>query len=361
MNNIIDPTLGCFEFVPPTSPQFQYSGRIDFTKEEAPIFIYPYTFIKTVFTGTSIKVVISNLHQYWDNYLGYIIDGKQEKVLLPSSYEPVCITLAEGLEDKEHTLFVFKRMDACHHLIFYGLILEQGAIVNKPSPKPSRKIEFYGDSVTAGEVSEAVDYVNKSDPEHHGEYSNSWYSYATITARTLNAQIHNIAQGGIALLDNTGWFSEPDYMGLESTYDKLCYNTAIAPSSKWDFEQYIPHVVVVAIGQNDNNPVDYMKEDYFGEKAEYWRDKYQDFIKKIRLFYPKATIILTTTILNHDSSWDRAIDEVCIRLNDNKIHHFLYKRNGMGTPGHIRVSEAEEMAFELSNYIESLGEGIWNI
>lgn len=47
----------------------------------------------------------------------------------------------------------------------------------------------------AGEVSEAVDYVEKEDPEHNGEYSNSWYSYSWMTARKLGAQIHDIAQG----------------------------------------------------------------------------------------------------------------------------------------------------------------------
>ena len=86
---------------------------------------------------------------------------------------------------------------------------------------PPRRIEVYGDSVSAGEVSEAVDYVAKSDPEHNGEYSNSWYSYAWIAARKLDAQLHDIAQGGVALLDNTGWYHEPDYIGMEHVWNKI--------------------------------------------------------------------------------------------------------------------------------------------
>ena len=42
------------------------------------------------------------------------------------------------------------------------------------------------------------------------------------------------------------------------------------------------------------------------------------------------------------------------------MHHYMYKRNGAGTPGHLRIPEAEEMAEELTAYIESLGDGIWN-
>lgn len=44
--------------------------------------------------------------------------------------------------------------------------------------KTDKRIEVYGDSVSAGEVSEAVDFVGKEDPEHEGGYSNSYYLMA---------------------------------------------------------------------------------------------------------------------------------------------------------------------------------------
>lgn len=85
-----------------------------------------------------------------------------------------------------------------------------------------------------------MEYVGKTDPEHNGEYSNSWYSYAWMTARNLNAQIHDIAQGGIALMDKTGWFCEPDAGGIESTWDKIQYNPLLGATVKWDFDRYTP-------------------------------------------------------------------------------------------------------------------------
>lgn len=347
------------QFVSPISPQLQYSGRIDFSNILSPIFIYPYSSISTIFTGTSIKILVQNHHQYWDNYLGYTLDGVQGKVLLPKENNITCITLAENLEDKEHHLFLFKRMDACHHFTLHGLILLEQSELKRPSAKPVRKMEFYGDSITAGEVAEAIDYIEKEDPNHNGEYSNSWYSYATITARKLNAQIHTIAQGGIALLDKTGYFHAPNYIGMETAYDKLSYNTDIAPSTLWDFRQYTPQVVVVAIGQNDNHPKDYMKEDYSSKYSVAWRNHYKTFIHNLRNHYPTSTIILKTSIMYHDVSWDNAIEEVCRQIDDPKIHHFLYQKNGIGTPGHIRISEAEQMANELVKFIESLGDDIW--
>lgn len=344
--------------ITPEHLALQYEGRIDFDNAQAPVLVYPCTSIGMKFTGTTLRVTLENNRSCWDNYMGYILDGKQEKVKLPESGK-VTLTLAENMEDKEHELLLFKRMDSCHIVTFYGFEVDDAAVVSRPDPLPNRRIEVYGDSVSAGEVSEAVEYVGKQDPEHQGEYSNSWYSYSWMTARMLNARIHDIAQGGIPLLDNTGWFAAPNYKGMESCYDKIEYHPDLSEPKLWDFSKYRPHVVIVAIGQNDNHPEDYMAEDYEGEKAVYWRKRYKEFILKLRGHYPKAEIILTTTILCHNSNWDKSIQEVYQQLKDPKIHHFLYSNNGCGTPGHIRISEAERMAEELSSYIETLGEDIW--
>ncbi len=86
------------------------------------------------------------------------------------------------------------------------LVMEKVYLDIPPTYQPP--IEVYGFFLfPAGEVSEAVDHVGQKDPEHNGGYSNSWYSYAWMTARKLNAQIHDIAQGGIALMNGTGCFS----------------------------------------------------------------------------------------------------------------------------------------------------------
>lgn len=57
-----------------------------------------------------------------------------------------------------------------------------------------------------------------------------------MTARNLNAQIHDIAQGGMALMDGTGWFHEPDYIGMETAWNKIHYNPDFGEISEWDFQ-----------------------------------------------------------------------------------------------------------------------------
>lgn len=342
----------------PDSPYLQYSGRIDFENPKAPEFVYPCSYIRLCFSGSFVKMIVENHASYWSNYLGFILDGRQDKIKLPREGK-VTLEIASGLEDTKHELLLFKRMDSCHTFRFFGFEVEDGAELFEAPAKPGRRIEVYGDSVSAGEVSEAVDYVGQDDPEHDGEFSNSYYSYSWMTARKLHAEIHDIAQGGIALLHNTGWFAAPEYIGMEDAYDKIQYNTELGEPKPWDFAKYRPHVVIVAIGQNDSNPEDYMAKDYEGEKAAHWRAEYKAFIEKLRSIYPKAVIILTTTILEHHENWDKAIDQVSHEINDSNVHHFLYSNNGRGTPGHIRIPEAEKMSDELAAFIESLGEEIW--
>lgn len=355
---LISVLSNCSKRISPADPMLQYMGRIDFSNPDAPVFAYPCTNVKIRFRGTAIHLDLTNLHSYYENAVGVILDGVQRKIVLSDSRREQ-IPIGEDLPDEVHELMVFKRMDACHHFVFHGFLLPEDAQVLPLPEKPRRRMEFYGDSVTAGEVCELEDYCGKADPPHNGQYSNSFYSYAWITARRLNAQIHDVAQGGIALLKGTGYYCAPERIGMEQMYDKIQSNPNIEPPKPWNFAEYTPHVVVVAIGQNDNHPADFMEQGIENEKALHWRARYLAFIRRLRGLYPNATIILSTTILNHCQNWDLAIDAVWRELADPKIHHFLYSNNGCGTPGHIRASEAENMARELSTFIESLGEEIW--
>lgn len=334
------------------NPMLQYCGRIDFDDPKAPVLVYAGSFVKLSFSGTKIAVRLRNHRSYYNNAMGYILDGEMGKFDLPVDQDCHLYEISNGLEGGIHELMLYKRQDGCHYVTFEGFELAEGAEVFPVKPLPERKIEVFGDSISCGEVCEALDRIGDSDPEgHEGIYSNSYYSYSWILARKLNAQVHISSQGGLALMDKTGWFHGPDFVGLESTYDKIQYNTEIGATKPWDFTGWQPDLVILAIGQNDANPENYMMEDYDGEKAENWRTHYRAFIEKLLSLYPGASIVLSTTILNHDASWDRAIEQVCSEIASSRVKHFLYENNGCGTPGHVRIPEAESMAEQLADFI----------
>lgn len=342
----------------PNNSSLIYSGRIDLSDPFAIVWTYPGTFVRMKFKGTQLFIHVRNKHNYWNNYLGVAEGDAQTKLLLPEEGEATIEIPLQTTQDNIHEVTIFKRQDACHELMILGFEIncntDDECELLEASQLPPRRIEVYGDSVSAGEVSEAIDYVAKADPEHNGEYSNSWYSYAWIAARKLDAQLHDIAQGGVALLDNTGWYHEPDYIGMEQVWNKMRYNPDYGTVKEWDFSKYTPDIVIVAIGQNDSHPDDYMKTDYEGEKAKNWRTHYRQFLAKLRETYPDAWIICCTTLLQHDIGWDMSISQAVLDIADKKISHCVFQRNGKATPGHLRIPEAEEMAEELCHYIHSL-------
>lgn len=386
------------------NPNLRHMGRVSDAVDpvtHAPFqtWAFPYTQVSFRCTGTYIGVRLVNHWGYGRATLGAVVDGMQLRIPVPIDTEhdavtlengypsrveptepaepadmqhsqsdvrkPVYVTIAEQLPNIMHEVTIFKRQDEGNNR--YNMIsieLDDNAQLLPPSAtKPSRRMEFYGDSVTCGERCEALCYEGQADPDEDlSGYSNSWYSYASITSRNLNAQAHLVAQGGASLIDGIGWFHAPHYLGMESIWDRSTYNPEFSEPQPWDFTRYTPHVVVVALGQNDAHPRDFMALDYDSAEAQHWRARYVDFVHALREKYPKALIVLTTTIVRHDAAWDRAIGEVCDKLRtEGEFHvkHFLYSRNGCGTDGHPRVPEDEQMAAELTAYLESFGPDLW--
>lgn len=63
--------------IEPDDPMLQYSGRIDDDDPKAPVLIYAASWVKMIFTGTSVAVTLANHHAYWTNEMGYLLDGVQ--------------------------------------------------------------------------------------------------------------------------------------------------------------------------------------------------------------------------------------------------------------------------------------------
>lgn len=334
---------------------FAYMGRIDFTDPKAPMLIYPGSNIRFLFGGRSLKIIVENIPLSERMWIGALIDGVQQKIELSREQSRQEIVLAEGLDNTVHSCMIFKRQAAAHYFRFISAECDS---IQPENHKYDLKIEYFGDSVSAGEVTEAVYYEGMPDPENHGsQYDNSYFSYTFSTARKLNACFHNNSQGGIALFDHTGYFYGPaveTLTGVETTYDKLSY-VPYAPQglTPWDFERYTPDIVVFAIGQNDANPDPEAVGD--PEYMAKWRAKFREIILDLKSRYKTARFVLILTVLKHDLRWEDELDKVVAELADPDITRFRFTRSGLATDGHPRITEQEEMALELSGYLRTIG------
>ncbi len=341
------------------SEKISYSGRIDFSESGA-TFYFPATSATVRFRGSKISATVNNSTMWGIISLGYVIDGRLGKVPLEryNDNKDTTYEIANSLDaNEEHTLTLYK-VHAANNILTLVSIETDGEFLDAPE-KPKLKLEVYGDSVSAGECLEAVDFVGRCDPTSHAAiYDNSWYSYTWQTARALNAELHDIAQGGIAVFDDTGYFNIGKYTGMVNVYDKVKYFGG--EPTKWDFSKYIPDVVILALGQNDAH--DAINDCSFdiandSENRAKRKEGYKKLVKDIAKNYPDSTkYIFLTTVLCHDADWDNAIDEISNELKADGLcaYHLLFKRAGKATPGHPRIPEHNEMTAELVEFIKEI-------
>lgn len=334
------------------SDDFSYMGRIDFTEKESPLFIYAGSMVSVKFTGTSVGMMIKPMLIYPVTWIGAVVDGIQYKFDLNRSDVPVYIPIAENLPEGEHTVTIFKRTAGSHHYFsFCGLMVDENATVSPIDRKYDMKLEVYGDSVSAGEVVEAVYYDGHCDPSHNSCYDNSWFSYSLSLARKLNAEIHCNAQGGISMVDGAGYFNPDSYIGMETVYKQMSYVPEMG-ITEWDFSRYTPDYVIIALGQNDAHPDP--KRIYEKNYREYWKTTYKNMVNSlIEKYGEKTRFILITTVLMHEATWDEALDEIAEELGNKNVVRYKFLRNAAATPGHPRITEQEEMAGELAAFIRN--------
>lgn len=359
----------------PYDDRLSWRGRIDWTDKTSPIMVFPASSVTVRFeldakTAAGVRFRLRNRNEYWDNYMGTIADGKQLSHRIVRDGEAVvdvCVmpnyagenAAAPSNNASEHTVTLFKRQDSCHEAALLSIELPDEAEILPPLNKPLRRIEVFGDSVSAGEVCEAMEYEGITDPVHYGQWSNSYFSFPCAAARKLIAEVRDIAQGGIALQDGNGWYGETDKRGMLSVWNAQHYAPCFGTLVKYDIAQWMPHAVIVAIGQNDSHPRDFMAENYNSAQSKRWREDYTELLRRIRGAYPAALIVCCTTLLRHNPLWDKAIGEAVDTFNDGrnakekrgKALQYLFRRNGAATDGHPRITEQEEMAGEIAAFI----------
>ena len=224
--------------IPASDRRIAYTGRVAHGAEGAS-FYWPASRAELRFTGTSLSAMVTPNTVYGCNALGVWVDGRLSAVPVKAEHQGrlTRYLLADNLEPGcAHQAILYKKQDCGYSFLLHGFETD-GSFLEAPA-LPARKLEFYGDSVTSGYAVACVDYVGRTDPpSSESVYDDSWWSYASIIGRKLNARVHCVSQGGIAVFDKTGYFHYPDVIGMESSYDRLCYFPEAGPLTAWDFSR----------------------------------------------------------------------------------------------------------------------------
>ncbi|SNY94557.1 SGNH/GDSL hydrolase family protein [Flagellimonas pacifica] len=332
-------------FVDYSNPQIVYSGRIDSSKVKRVDLYWSGSSIKFNFEGESIAALIED--EKGDNYFNIIIDANDPFIFRPDTTKRYH-QLASGLSKGRHSIEIFKRTEWDRgKTSFYGFQIEGNAKILPKSSLLKRKIEFYGNSITAGYAIE--DLSGKDSPD--STYTNNYLSYAAITARHFDAKYQCICKSGIGI--TVSWHP----LIMPEMYDRLIPTDS---TSTWDFSLYKPDIVVVNLFQNDSwliNMPEY--EEFkvrFGTEAPDEDEiiaAYQKFIANIRQKYPEAKIICSLGCMDatkEGSKWPGYIEKAVANLNDKAVYtHFMPY---IEATAHPSIKDQETMANELINFIE---------
>jgi hypothetical protein len=328
--------------VAPSDKHLLYTGRIDFAQADAPVITWPNTAIAGNFTGTSLSITLDD--EKGKNYFNVFIDGDMASpLIIEAGQGSKKYDVIAGLAPGKHSFLITKRTEGEEGAtVFRGLELADGGQMLAPPARPKRRIEFFGDSITSGMGDEAP--LNGRDDVSRDK--NSFLSYAGITARSLNAELHQTSQSGIGVMISWFPFTMPDF------YDQL---SAVGNNdTRWDFASWTPDVVVVNLLQNDRWLIGDRHQlqpepDDAGRIA-----AYEKFVKRIRALYPKAYIVcaLGSMDATRDPQWPGYVKSAVEEMRkggDKRIDTVFFPFTGYGA--HPRLKHQRDNAEILTAFI----------
>lgn len=316
--------------------RIQYTGRIQWSNPQGPVMWAPGAYMDIAFEGSYCILEITDEHRYGihHNFLVIQVDDEEPtRIALKEKHNR--IVLAQHLTPGKHRIKICKATEA-----EIGYVQPTAIITPKLKrlpKKPKRKIEFIGDSITAGMGNDS-----SATPCGKGGWylqHNAWLAYGPRTARALKAQWHLSAISGIGLVHsccNKSTVMPPLYKKLSLSADSL----------DWDFKQYQPAVISICLGENDGI-----------QDSATFCNAYIQFLKQIRAVNPQATLILLSSPMSGGAK--KAFQQKMLQAvykavlpSDKKIGYYIFsKQYNAGCTYHPSAEEHAQIAEELTRYL----------
>lgn len=303
--------------------------------------------IQFQFRGTSLVLHLTclpgmdhDMSREVEDFYALVVDG--EMSVLRISDQQRTYPMLEGLTEGVHEVILFKRTEASvAEGVFKGIELSEGGELLTAAPRPRRKIEFIGNSITCGYGNEGPDQHCHFSPETE----NAWLTYSHLAAQRLGAEYVSICYSGRGVFQN---YNKTREGTLPQIWDLYSPQLDVA----WDFS-WIPNMVVVNLGTND----------FAGgvPDAASFNEAYQDLFKDIRQRYPMTKIVCITGSMMQGAPLDRLREylDQCVRELGEVGIKGIYRLDmspqgdlGYGCDWHPSVAQHEKNARELAEYLD---------
>lgn len=285
--------------------RINYYGRFDFTDPEGPRCSWSGAIIEASFPGPTIGMRMEHTNAFYD----VEIDGKLDTIIATGSEKD--FIFRKDLSLQTHTVRILLRSENHYGAgTFLGLYLENGKILSTPPDKPIRKIEFIGDSYTAGYGIESTSRSCSS--EELNKYTNANQTFAALVTRAFHSQSIILGWSGAGMVRNYGESGKRSSQPFPAHYDQTLGD--VWDGGNWDYTQWKPDLVVINLGTNDYsttpNPDDSM---YIGD--------YHKFIARVFNNYPDVSVLCVST---SKGSFENNVQKIVAEENSTYNHPKVY-------------------------------------
>lgn len=310
-------------------------------KDGALAFCNSSTGIGFAFYGSALAVELdsTSFAANLESYATVYVDDREPVVVKIT--EARYYTVAKNLNEKTvHNVRILKRSEANQgEMLIRSLKISAGGKFYTAVQNTSgRKIQVLGDSITCGVGNLYV----SGDATQSLDYEDGCQTYATMLAEQFHAELDLVAISGIGVgnSQNQPWPLLPVYKKADNS-----------SNISFDFESFVPDVVIISLGTND---------DACGNTGDEFYANACEYIYTIRENYPKAYILWTYGVMSQNNI--NNIRKVIIdlkALGDDRLYFVpLDKPSGdelpLGLYGHPSLKTHQRMASVLANQIKQL-------
>lgn len=223
-------------------PAVRFVGRFDRSDPNAALFAWPGARIVANFTGTEVKVQLTETPLFTGpSRFDVLLDGQLQPSVLVPNVGTGTYTLATGLAAGAHTIELYRRTEALVGVTaFLGFEFTGGQLL-APPPSPTRRIQFLGDSASNGYGTEG----NGPNCAFSGATENEHRAWPGLVAKDLGADHHDLSYSGKGIVQNNDR-NDPDV--FRTIYTRILPDS---PASTWNAANFSPDVVFITLGGND--------------------------------------------------------------------------------------------------------------
>jgi lysophospholipase L1-like esterase len=327
-----------YESVSVRDPRLRYTGRFAPAAAGEPLTLcWQGSSLECEFEGRGIAFGFES--RWGRNWMNADIDGLTRIFEVP---EGKSIRWDSGrLGAGRHRVRLFKRSEGHFGALSLVSVELEGRLLGLP-PRPPLRLEFYGDSITAGacNLDACIDQYDTLAPHDNAQ------SYPAVAARELGAEYVGIAVSGTGI--TCSW--NPIILG------EVCdLSQPVMGAPRGDFSKGAPgggppDIVLINLGQNDFGLPDSRGEPLSREFAA----RYVEFARRLRKLHPECWIVCTIGGMSayRDSAdlregFLRATEE--LKSSDGRLSTFVFKAF---TANHPRVDTHALLARELCEYLD---------